>query len=153
MFYHYGKLNDLLLAALDASNQQSLERYRDALEGTEGLRDLLDVVRDVYPEDHRSGHINLMAQMVAGGIVDRDLGRRVGQRIQPWLELTRDAIHRALPAPLRRRFPSDELSYLIVAAALGAELLATLSDDHTRNRVTLERLTGSRVLRRLLSDA
>lgn len=154
VFYHYGSLNELLLEALDASNEQSLSRYRDALAGADSVRDLIAVVRDLYPEDHRSGHITLMAQLVAGGIVDRDLGRQVSRRVQPWLELTRDALHQALPVPLRRRFPSDDVSYLIVAAALGAELLATLADDHGRNRATLQRLTGNRgLLRSFLSPS
>lgn len=143
VFYHYGTLNDLLLAALDESNERSLQRYDDELDEADGLRDLIGVIRDVYPEDDRSGHINLMAQMVAGGIVDRELGRQVSERVEPWVQLTRAALRRALPAPLRRRFPVDELSYLIVAAAMGAELLATLADDHTRNRAALRRLTDS----------
>lgn len=154
VFYHYGSLNGLLLEALDASNEQSLSRYREALAAADSVRDLVGVVRDLYPEDHRSGHITLMAQLVAGGIVDRDLGRQVTQRVQPWLELTRDAVEQALPVPLRRRFPSDDVSYLIVAAALGAELLATLSNDHGRNRATLQRLTGNRgLLRGFLSSS
>lgn len=153
VFYHHGTLNDLLLQALDQSNQQALERYRAAIEGVDGVGDLIGVVRDLYPEDHASGHINLLAQMVAGGIVDRELGLQVSQRVQPWLELTSGALDQALPAPLRRRFPTAELSYLIVAAALGAELLATLAGDHTRNRATLQRLTEKRgVLRKLLTN-
>lgn len=152
--YHYGSLNELFLEALDASSEQSLSRYREALTGADSVRDLIGVVRDLYPDDQRSGHITLMAQLVAGGIVDRDLGRQVSQRVQPWLELTREAVRKALPAPLRRRFPSDDLSYLIVAAALGAELLATLSNDHGRNSATLKRLTGSRgQLRDFLSSS
>ncbi len=153
VFYHHGTLNDLLLEALDQSNQQALERYRTATEGVDSVRGLIDVVRDLYPEDHASGHINLLAQMVAGGIVDRELGVQVSQRVQPWLEFTSETLRQALPAPLRRRFPSAEVSYLVVAAALGAELLATVAGDHSRNRATLQRLTEKRgVLRRLLTN-
>lgn len=153
VFYHHGTLNDLLLQALDKSNQQALERYRAAIEGVDGVRGLIDVVRDLYPEDHASGHINLLAQMVAGGIVDRELGLQVSQRVQPWLELANGALTQALPTPLRRRFPTAEVSYLVVAAALGAELLATLAGDHTHNRATLQRLTEKRgVLRRVLTN-
>lgn len=152
VFYHYGSLNDLLLAALDASSQANLQRYQAELDKAKGIRDVLGVARHLYRADRESGHVNLLAQMVAGGIVDRDLGRQVAERTEPWVQLTRHAIHKALPAPVRRRLPVDDLAYVIVAMALGAELLGTLFGDHDRTQAALDGLTGNRgLLRGLLN--
>lgn len=142
VFYHHGTLNDLLLAALDVSNQAALDRYRDHLEQADGIGDLLGALRDLYRQDRASGHIGLLAQMVAGGIVDPELGREVAQRVDPWIELTRQALIRALPGPVADRLPVDDLAYLVVTAALGGELLASLTGDHVRNRAVLDRLSA-----------
>lgn len=146
VFYHYGTLNDLLLAALDASSQASLQRYRSELEKATGLRAVLSVARTLYGTDRASGHINVVAEMVAGGIVDRQLGRQVAERIEPWIQLTRQALDQSLPAAARRRLPLNEIAYVVVAMALGAELLSTLSGNHERTQAALDRLTTNRGL-------
>ena len=152
VFYHYGTLNELLLAALDASSRDRLQRYRAELENASGLRDVLGVARTLYQTDRESGHINLVAQMMAGGVVDRDLGRQVADRIEPWVELTRHAIHKALPAAVHRRLPVGDIAYVIVAMALGAELLAILSGNHGRTQAALDRISSNRrLLRGLLA--
>jgi AcrR family transcriptional regulator len=148
VFYHYGTLNDLLLAALDASSQERLQRYQAELDKASGLREVLGVARNLYRADRESGHINLVAQMVAGGVVDRDLGRQVAQRVEPWIELTRNAVETTLPGALRRRLPVADIAYVIVAMALGTQLLAILSGDHNRTQAALDRLTRSRGLLR-----
>lgn len=149
VFYHHGSLNDLLLAALDASSQAALERYRTRLAGVDSVSDVLTVLQELYPADQASGHIGLLAEMVAGGIVDPDLGTEVALRVQPWLQLTRDALADALPGPVARRLPLDDLAYLIVTGALGGEMLATLTGDHERNRAVVDRVAGSGLLRLL----
>jgi AcrR family transcriptional regulator len=148
VFYHYGTLNDLLLAALDASSQERLQHYQAELDHARGLREVLGVARSLYRSDRESGHINLVAQMVAGGVVDRDLGHQVAQRVAPWIELTEHAIDTTLPAAVRRRLPVSDIAYVIVAMALGAQLLGILSGDHHRTQAALDRLTTSRGLLR-----
>lgn len=142
VFYHHGTLNDLLLTALDVSNQAALDRYRDRLEQADGIGDLLGALRDLYRRDRASGHIGLLAQLVAGGIVDSELGTEVAERVDPWIELTRQALIRALPGPVAGRLPVDDLAYVVVTAALGSELLASLTGDHARNRAVLDRLSA-----------
>lgn len=153
VFYHYGSLNDLLLAALDASSEQALQRYRTELDSASGMRAVLAVARNLHQADRESGHVGLVAQMVAGGVLDRDLGRRVAERIEPWVELTRRSIDKAVPAPVRRRLPVDHIAYAIVAMALGAELLASLSGDSTRNDAALAQLSSNRGLLRAFLGA
>lgn len=142
VFYHHGTLNDLLLAALDVSNQTALDRYRGGVEQSDGIGDLLGALRELYRQDRASGHIGLLAQLVAGGIVDPELGAEVAERVEPWIELTRRALMRVLPGPVAGRLPVDDLAYVIVTAALGGELLASLTGDHARNRAVLDRLSG-----------
>lgn len=154
VFYHYGTLNGLLLAALDASSEASLQRYRAGLDRAGGLREVLAVAREQHRVDRDSGHINLVAQMVAGGVLDRALGREVAARIEPWVALTRGAVAQSVPSAVGRRLPVDDLAFAIVAMALGAQLLAALSGDYRRTEAAVERLTAhGGLLRSLLGGS
>src|SRR3954471_12684135 len=51
IFYHYGSLENLLLAALDLTSEERLDRYRKALDAANGVEELVQVARQIYRED------------------------------------------------------------------------------------------------------
>src|ERR687885_837115 len=65
LFYHYGSLDALLLAALDRTSEERLERYRAAVAEAETPEELAAVLGRVYAEDRDSGHMTVVAQMIA----------------------------------------------------------------------------------------
>src|SRR5918994_7793347 len=65
IFYHFGSLDSLLLAALDATSGERLERYRTAVEEAETVEELLAVVVRARAEDRENGHTTVVAQMIA----------------------------------------------------------------------------------------
>jgi AcrR family transcriptional regulator len=147
--YYFGGLNNLLLEALDSSAAGRLERYRVALAGATTLKQLRRRAREQYREDCETGHTALLAQMVVGGLMDRTLGAQVALRVQPWLELSEAALHRAIPtAALRRALPVAEMAYATVALFLGLEILGNLSGDHGRGRDVVARLMSDRMFSR-----
>ncbi|MGI9015544.1 MAG: TetR/AcrR family transcriptional regulator [Euzebya sp.] len=150
--YHFGSLNALLLAALDASSDARRARYDTELAEVGNWREARRVLRRLYQEDRDCGHVDLLAEMVAGGLMDRDLGRQVAFRIEPWVILIEDLIVRLVPtAALRRRLPVRELAYGITASFLGLGLLGTLTQDHSRGDAVVQRLTAERSTWRLLT--
>lgn len=151
VFYHYGSVHDLLLAALDDSSAQRLEQYRQTLGRVRTTRGLLSALSRLYEEDRRTGHVTILAQMVAGGLSDPTLGTAVAARVEPWVALTSTAIRGTLPAPLRRRVPVDEFAYAVVALSIGLEVLGGLSRDHTRVDATIKALTTGTALKSLFS--
>lgn len=151
--YHFGSLNALLLAALDASSDARRARYDSELGKAGSWREARRVLRRLYQEDRDCGHVDLLGEMVAGGLMDRDLGRHVAARIEPWVTLVEDTITRLVPtAALRRRLPIHELAYGITASFLGLGLLGTLNGDHARGDAVVDRLTAERSSWRLLTD-
>lgn len=151
--YHFGSLNALLLAALDASSDARRARYDTELAQAGSWREARRILRRLYQEDRDCGHVDLLGEMVAGGLMDRDLGRQVTSRIEPWVTLVEDTIIRLLPtAALRRRLPIRELAYGITASFLGLGLLGTLNQDHSRGDAVVERLTTERSNWRLFAD-
>lgn len=139
--YHFGSLNTLLLAALDASSESRMRRYASALGAAGTRREALATLRGLYGEDRRSGHVALVAQLVAGGLMDRALGREVARRMRPWVAFAEDTISAHLPTAVRNRLPARELAYAIVAGFLGLEILDALLGHQAEGDAVLERLT------------
>jgi AcrR family transcriptional regulator len=139
--YHFGGLNPLLLAVLDASSGARLEAYRTTLETAHGLRAIRTAARTLYRGDRESGHVRILAELMTGGLMDRDLGREVATRIQPWLDVAELAVRQAIPAVARRRAPVGEIAYAIVAMFIGVEILGAISGDADRGLRVVDRLS------------
>lgn len=130
VFYHFGSVANLLLAALDETSRRRLERYRHGVTAASGLTELVDTAAAVYREDLDAGHIAILAEMIAGAPSTPGLGSEVAARIAPWIGFTEAAVSGALDAtPLGQALPSGEIAYAIVALYLGMELLAHLDGD------------------------
>ncbi len=139
--YHFGSLNALLLTALDESSSARMARYQAALGNLRGRREVLAVLRRLYREDQAAGHVALLCELVAGGLMDAGLGREVASRVEPWVAFTEETVRTSLPAALRRRVPARELAYAIVAGFLGLELLDRLLGERAQGAAVLDRLT------------
>src|ERR687898_1620633 len=48
IFYHFGSLDNLLLAALDLTSEERMTRYRAALDGASTVEELVQVARLIY---------------------------------------------------------------------------------------------------------
>ena len=133
IFYHFGTVADLLLAALDETSTRRLARYREAMEDVSNLEELVQVARDVYREDLEKGHIKVLAEMIAAASSTPGLGEQVVERIEPWIALTEDALAAGFDgSPLADLVPSGDLAFAIVALYLGMELLTHLDGDGSR---------------------
>ena|SRR5438067_3071240 len=135
VFYHYGSLEALLLAALQRSSEERLARYRERIEDIADLPELLAVLAELHAEDEESGHMRVVSQLVAGSLNRPELGRGVLAVMGPWVELAREALERVLP----REVPAADLAYAIVVFYFGINLISHLDPDDRRPDALLER--------------
>jgi AcrR family transcriptional regulator len=127
IFYHYGTLENLLLAALDLTSEERMARYRDAVAGASTLEDLAQVARLLYREDGESGHVAVVSQIVAGSLARPALAKGVLDRVELWIEFSEQTIRKAVVgSPFEDVFPIRELAYGLVSFYLGANLLTHL---------------------------
>ena len=132
VFYHFGSVGNLLLAALDEVSALRLTRYRAAVDEADGLSELVEVAQSVFEEDLDAGYIAVLAEMIAGASSTPGLGPEVAARIAPWREFAAKAVRGALAdTSLAELVPSDEAAHAIVALYLGLEMLAHLDGDRT----------------------
>ena len=130
VFYHFGSVNELLLAALDASTQERLERYREATDDLADIGEAVRVVANLNREDYESGHIAVMAALVGGAAAIPGLGPLIAQRVQPWIDLTSEVVERlTVGTPLASVFSPPVIARALVSLFLGVELMAQLEGD------------------------
>lgn len=135
VFYHFGSLDGLRLAALDATSAARLARYRDAFAGVESPGRLVELAAEIYREDRESGHMTVVAQMVAGSLTRPDLATAMLERMEPWVELAEEVVGRASSSLGSDAVPVRELAYAIATFYLGVNLLTHLDEGERADAV------------------
>src|SRR4051794_22835984 len=121
VFYHFGSLDGLLLAALDATSADRLERYRAEVATADTPDELIAVMARIYAEDRDSGHLTVVSQMVAGSLARRDLAPEVLARMEPWLEFAEATLRRFVGPTI-----APDLALAAVTFYFGVNLLSVL---------------------------
>jgi len=133
IFYHFGTLDGLLLAALDHASEQQLERYRSALADAASFEDAVRIATDLYRDDLRSGHVTTISEMIAGSVSHPDLAPEVVKRMEPWIDLTEETMRDILDRlNLSAMIPPRAAAFVVVALSLGVNMLHLVQPDAQR---------------------
>lgn len=133
IFYHFGSVQNALLAALDLVGERRMQTYGDAFDGARTLSELASLARRIYTEDLENGYVTVLGEMVAGGVSDAELGSEVVGRLQPWIDIVERKLRELLAGSLfESLIPPDDAAFVIVALYLGVDMLSHLAGDHAR---------------------
>ena len=133
IFYHFGSVNDLLVAALDMSSERRMTRYRETLAGIDDLPQLFDAAASLYREDAECGHTTVLAELFAAGLAVPALAARLKIRMEPWLSFTEELMRRFLGRlPLNGPFDVRAAAQAALAMYLGIDLLVHADGDWSR---------------------
>ena len=84
VFYYFGSVSNLLLAALDAVSADRLERYTAAVAAAASPRSWWRSRPTIFREDLDAGYAKVLVEMIAGASSTPGLGPEVLARIAPW---------------------------------------------------------------------
>jgi AcrR family transcriptional regulator len=130
IFYHFGSVANLLLAALDAVSDERLGQYGALVAGAHSPGGLVEVAADIFRTDLDAGYITVLVEMIAGASSAPGLGPEVAARIGPWREFAQNAIEQSLgDSPLKALLPAADVAYAVVALYLGLEMLSHLDGN------------------------
>lgn len=133
VFYHFGSVVDLLLAALDDVSASRMAAYRAILEEATTLTGLVESAQTIVTEDLDSGYVRVLVEMITGAHSVPGLGDQVALRLVPWNAFAKEAVQRVLDVvPLGSMVSATEAAHAVVAGLLGLELLASLDGDRTQ---------------------
>jgi AcrR family transcriptional regulator len=130
IFYHFGSVADLLLAALDEVSTRRLRRYSAVVEGATSPSELVAAAADIFREDLDEGYVTVLVEMIAGAAASPALSEQVAARLAPWRAFAERAIGSAIAgSPLASLVPVSDAAYAVVAFYLGLEMLSHLNGD------------------------
>ena len=95
-FYYFDSVHDLLLSALEQASSERLERYAPEARAAGSAAELLALMQRIYRDDVESGFIRVASEMVAGAVAHPELGPRVVDLMQPWIDLAEESVARVL---------------------------------------------------------
>jgi AcrR family transcriptional regulator len=122
VFYHFGSVTGLLLAALDDVSARRLAAYRQVLAGASTLVDLIDSARLIFSQDLDAGHVTVLVEMITGAQSVPGMGGQVSARLAPWRTFAETAIAGALASsPVGSVVPAHEVAHAVVAGFLGLD--------------------------------
>jgi AcrR family transcriptional regulator len=130
VFYHFGSVANLLLAALDAVSAERLALYEAAVAQVNTPAELVDVAADIFGQDLDAGYVTVLVEMIAGASSTAGLGPEVAARIGPWFSFAERAIEKTVGQSLLGSIlPAGDVAYGVVALYLGLEMLSHLDGD------------------------
>jgi AcrR family transcriptional regulator len=139
IFYHFGSVQNALLAALDLVSARRMGAYQIAFDRAQTLSELATLARRIYAEDLENGYVTVLGEMVAGGVSDAELGREVIARLQPWIDIAEGKVQTLIAgSPLEALVPPRDVAFAIVALYLGVDMLSHLEREPARAESLLD---------------
>lgn len=139
VFYHFGGVDPLLLAALDHSSEQRMTAYREAAAGARTLEELVEVATGIYRADLEGGHITLFSELVGASIARPELREEIVKRSEPWIDFVEQTLERIIGgSPLARLMPPRDLAYASITFYLGVNMFTHLDADHSRTEALFD---------------
>jgi AcrR family transcriptional regulator len=129
IFYHFGSVQQVLLAAVERISQARMARYQERLAGVGTLGELIAVGAECHREDVEEGNIRVLSQMLAASSSSPELASQLQAFFDPWVHLVEEAVERVVTGtPYEAAVPVHDVAMGVVALFMGTELLSQLYD-------------------------
>ncbi|MFN8041497.1 MAG: TetR/AcrR family transcriptional regulator [Acidimicrobiales bacterium] len=131
IFYHYGSLPDLYAEVLRTSSSERLVAYREALDGIDRPDALLRAALGLFAEDRETGHVAVLAELIAGAASVDGLRPLVQEEVAAWVAFVEGVLGRVLDGTGLADLlpPPRDLAVVVVSLFTGAELLSGLAPE------------------------
>lgn len=157
IFYHFGSVQQVLLAAVERISEQRMARYQQRLAGVGTLTELVRVGAECHREDVADGNIRVLSQMLAAASSEAspELTSRLQAFFDPWVTLVEDAVRKVIEGtPYEQAVPVGDIAMGVVGLFMGIESLSQLYDTQPASESlfrTMEAMAA--LLENLLSSA
>jgi len=134
IYYHFGGIEQLLIAALEMSSRERLARYTGRLSDEQTLTELIETIEELYVEDRESGHLSLLTELVGGITATPELRAGIENSTQPWLEFVEARIkHASKTVSFGAMLPSADIADLVFSLVIGVELRNKVDGNDERS--------------------
>jgi len=139
IFYHFGSIEKLMLAALELVSTRRMQAYGPPFEQAGTVAELAALARQIYAEDLENGYVTVLGEMIAGAVSSPELAAGVLVRIQPWIDMVERKLREMLTGSLlQSMLPAHEVAFAIIALYVGVDMLSHLAGDHSQAEALLD---------------
>jgi AcrR family transcriptional regulator len=130
IFYHFGSVDELLIAACRDGAADRVARYRDRFASVNTMAELLELGRALHAEERTAGNLAVLAQLLAGGQTDAKLAPATADGLNLWVAEIERALTRILAdTPLPEVMDIGGLARAVAAAFVGLELYEGVDEE------------------------
>ena len=142
VFYHFGSVDELLVAACEHGAQLRVEANREAIAEANSLPELVAVARRLHETERAAGHVALLGQLLAGAPSHGPLADAVATGLGLWIAEVEQVLARLLAdTPVADLVDVTGLARAVAASFVGLELYDGVdADGATSALAALEQL-------------
>lgn len=127
IFYHFGSVDDAVIAAVANMSARRMSNHQVKLEQAQSLPDLIRIARELHDDDATNDNMAVLAQAFAGAAGDTEMGPKLYAELEPWSQMVANTIENVLAdSPVAQTVPHRQIADAISALFLGIELLDDL---------------------------
>ena len=154
IFYHFGSVDDLGVAAVSEMSRRRMGNHRPKLESAESLTELIAIGREIHNDDLVTDNMAVLTQAFAGARAKSEIGVKLYNELAPWTDLVTDAVRRVLEGnAFAKAINAEHIAQVISALFLGLELLEDLDPERGSAEGVFDTLEGlARMLELLLQS-
>ena len=154
IFYHFGSVDDAIIAAVDRMSEERMGRHAAALDRADSLVALVRIARELHADDSKTNSMTILTQAFAGAAGDPEKGPKLYAALETWSDMVTDSIRRVLaPYPAAAIVPAELLGQSISALFLGIELLSDLDPSRADADRLFTSLEGAAVALQLMLES
>ncbi|HEX8768676.1 MAG TPA: TetR/AcrR family transcriptional regulator [Jatrophihabitans sp.] len=151
VFYHFGSVDELIIAACRSATQTRVARYSDQFAGVTSLRELLTVGQALHEVERAAGNTQVLAQVLAAAQQNAIFAEAAKQALDLWITEIEQTLQRILlDSPIKAALDIPGLARAISAAFIGLELYEAA--DPTSSEHAMAALAQLAILTDVLDD-
>lgn len=128
IYYHYGGITPLLVAALGKVGQIRMAAYEDLIRSAEDLGSLMAAGREVVLRDLSEGWVKVLSEVLSAAAADESMSGPVAEVLRPWVDLVESALRRVVPEGLIQD-AHRPAAVALVCLLVGVNVLGSLHGD------------------------
>jgi len=139
VFYHFGGVDGLLLAALDRSSDERMAMHRATAEAARTVEELVEAAVEIYRTDLERGYLAQFSELVAAAVTRPALRAEISTRAERWVAFVEEQWQRVVGgSPLARILPARDVANAAITFYLGVNLFSVLDPDGERTDGVLD---------------
>lgn len=133
VFYHFGGVDQLLLAALDRATEERMALHRATASAARTVEELVEAAATIYRTDLERGYLAQFGELVAAAVTKPALRDEISTRAEPWVDFVAEHWERVVGgSPLGRLLPARDVADAALTFYLGVNLFSVIDPDRER---------------------